>query len=214
MSQVYWFEKDKARRGCPCLFLDRDGVIVEEVDYLCRREDVRILNGAAELIDSARLRGWAIGLISNQAGIARGYYDWAAFGIVQEEVVERLGMGPSPFDFVVACASHPDAVDLFHRIENHSCRKPNAGMLRMAAAAMDLDLKSSVFVGDQLSDIRAAGSAQVERVFHVRTGHGHEQRADVEAFVRAQAMPVILVEDLVEVRSHLGWSSSAPLTVR
>lgn len=113
MSQVYWFEKDKARRGCPCLFLDRDGVIVEEVDYLCRREDVRILNGAAELIDSARLRGWAIGLISNQAGIARGYYDWAAFGIVQEEVVERLGMGPSPFDFVVACASHPDAVDLF-----------------------------------------------------------------------------------------------------
>lgn len=206
MSQVYWFEKDGARRGGPCLFLDRDGVVVQEVSYLHRREDVRILDGAVELIDSARRRGWAVGLVTNQAGIGRGYYDWPAFSGVQDEIVARLDLGPSPFDFVAACASHPEAADPFHRIENHSWRKPNAGMLRMAACALDLDLPSSVLVGDQLCDIRAAASAQVERVFHVGTGHGCEQRAAIEAFARDHGFPVISVANLAEVRSYLGWS--------
>jgi D-glycero-D-manno-heptose 1,7-bisphosphate phosphatase len=207
MSQVYWFEKDKARRGCPCLFLDRDGVIVEEVNYLHRREDVRILPGAAELIDAARRRGWAVGLITNQSGIGRGYYDWTAFSAVQDEIVARLGADAAPFDFVAACASHPEATDPFHRIENHSWRKPNAGMLRMAAGALDLDLKASALIGDQLSDIRAAASVAIGCIFQVGTGHGHEQRAAVEAFQKDQAISVTFVEDLFEVRSHLGWTS-------
>lgn len=207
MSQVYWFEKDKARRGGPCLFLDRDGVIVEEVNYLHRREDVRVLAGAPELIYAAQQHGWAVGLITNQAGIGRGYYDWAAFGVVQEEIVARLGAGETPFDFVAACASHPDATDPFLRIENHSWRKPNAGMLQMAAGALDLNLKASVLIGDQLSDVRAAASVQMGGVFHVGTGHGHEQRADVVAFVKDQAISVTFVEDLFEVRHLLGWSS-------
>lgn len=206
MSQVYWFERDNARRGGSCLFLDRDGVIVEEVNYLHRREDVRILDGAAELIDSARQRGWAVGLLTNQAGIGRGYYDWTAFSSVQDEIVTRLNLGPSPFDFVAACASHPEAMDPFHRIENHSWRKPNPGMLRMAAYALDLDLPRSVLVGDQLCDIRAAALAQVKYIFHVGTGHGHKQRAEVEAFARDYGFPVISVGNLAEVRSYLGWS--------
>jgi D-glycero-D-manno-heptose 1,7-bisphosphate phosphatase len=207
MSQIYWFEKDKAQRQCPCLFLDRDGVIVEEVNYLHRREDVRILPGASELIKSAQRQGWAVGLVTNQAGIGRGYYDWSAFSDVQDEIVSRLGAGPAPFDFVAACASHPEAVDPFHRIENHSWRKPNIGMLLTAANALELDLKASALIGDALSDIRAAATAQVGHIFHIGTGHGHEQRASVAAFMKEQAIAVTCVETLFDVRSQLGWAS-------
>ncbi len=207
MSQIYWFEKDKARRGCPCLFLDRDGVIVEEVHFLQRREDVRLLPGAAELIGAARRHGWAVGLITNQSGIGRGYYDWATFGAVQDELVMRLGLGSDPFDFVAACASHPEAADPFHRIENHSWRKPNAGMLHMAANALDLDLKASALVGDQLSDLRAAAAVQMAHLFHVSTGHGQKQRADVEAFAKERALSIGFADDLFQVCSKLGWSS-------
>lgn len=207
MSQVYWFEKDSARRGCPCLFLDRDGVIVEEVNYLHQREDVRVLAGAAELIGAATRQGWAVGLMTNQAGIGRGYYNWAAFSAVQEEIVSRLGLGPWPFDFVAACASHPEATDPFYRIENHSWRKPHVGMLRTAAFALDLDLASSALVGDQLCDVQAGATAEIGRIFHLATGHGGEQRNAVEVFAREQRLPVTAVANLVEVLAHLDWPS-------
>lgn len=205
VSQVFWFEKDDARRNCPCLFLDRDGVIVEEVNYLHRREDVRVLAGAAELIAAAQRRGFAVGVITNQAGIGRGLYDWAAFVDVQDEIVARLGLGSSPFDFVAACASHPAAVDPFQRIENHSWRKPNAGMLKMAASALDLDLASSVLVGDQLSDIAAGAAAGIGRMLHVSTGHGRSRRADIAAFGQERGLDLTFVADLMEAARQLGW---------
>ena len=129
MSQIYWHERAHAPHGVPCLFLDRDGVVVEEVHYLHRRGDVRLLNGAAALIEAARTRGWAAGLVTNQAGIGRGYYGWADFESVQEEIAAQLGLGPEPFDFVAACGAHPEAPGAFHRIANHSWRKPNPGMI-------------------------------------------------------------------------------------
>jgi D-glycero-D-manno-heptose 1,7-bisphosphate phosphatase len=189
MSQVYWFEKDKARRGCPCLFLDRDGVIVEEVNYLHRIEDVRILPGAAELICAAHQHGWSVGLITNQGGIGRGYYDWTAFSAVHQEIVTQLGAGDAPFD----------------RVKSHSWRKPNTGMLQAAAAALDLDLKASALVGDHLNDLRAAARIGLPLLFHVRTGHGHEQREKVEEFMKDPEVSVALVENLAEVKSQLGW---------
>jgi D-glycero-D-manno-heptose 1,7-bisphosphate phosphatase len=205
MSQVYWYQRENAAQGCPCLFLDRDGVVVEEVNYLHRVEDVRILVGAAELITSARARGWAVGLITNQAGIGRGYYDWTAFSTVHDEIVARLGVGPEPFDFVAACGAHPEAMAPFHRIANHSWRKPNAGMLTMAVNALNLDLAASVLIGDQLSDLHAGAAAHVGHIIHVATGHGNLHTKDAAAFAAKHPGSVSLVADLTEARMHLGW---------
>jgi D-glycero-D-manno-heptose 1,7-bisphosphate phosphatase len=205
MSQVYWFEKDKACRGCPCLFLDRDGVIVEEVNYLHRVEDVHILPGAAELISAAHEHGWGVGLITNQGGIGRGYYDWAAFSAVQDEIVKCLSAGAAPFDFVAACAAHPESADPYYHVQNHSWRKPNTGMLQAAAAALDLNLKASALVGDHLNDLRAAARIGLPRLFHVRTGHGDEQREKVAEFMKDPEVCVSLVENLIEVKAQLGW---------
>jgi D-glycero-D-manno-heptose 1,7-bisphosphate phosphatase len=205
MSQIYWFQRENAAHGCPCLFLDRDGVVVEEVNYLHRIEDVRILDGAAELITAARERGWAVGLVTNQAGIGRGYYDWTAFGTVQEEIIARLGAGPEPFDFVAACGAHPEAEAPFHRIVNHSWRKPNAGMITMAANALHLDLAASVLIGDQVSDLHAGAAANIGKIIHVETGHGTQQAKDAAAFAAAHPGSIERVANLREARSYLGW---------
>lgn len=208
MSQVYWFEKSNARRACPCLFLDRDGVIVEEVEYLHRPEDVCLLAGARKLIQSAHDLGWAVGVITNQAGVGRGYYDWTDFRRVQDEIAIRLDLGPEPFDFVAACASHPEAASAFQRVENHSWRKPNVGMILMASQALDLDLEASALVGDQLCDVRAAATAQIGRIFHIRTGHGAAHRSEIAAFAKEKQLSVITVNELADVVSQLAITSA------
>lgn len=180
MSQIFWRQRAGARTHAPCLFLDRDGVVVEEVGYLHRAEDVRLLPGAAEVIAAARERGWAVGLVTNQAGVGRGYYDWTAFAAVQAVIAEQLGLGPEPFDFVAACGAHPEAAHDHLRIADHPWRKPNPGMLLMAAQALSLDMPASIMVGDQLTDLQAGLAAGVGRVAHVLTGHGAEAREGVE----------------------------------
>ena len=207
MSQVFWRQRDDARRFAPCLFLDRDGVVVEEVGYLHRPEDVRVLPGAAETIAAARARGFAVGLVTNQAGIGRGYYDWDDFAAVQQVIAEQLALGAEPFDFVAACAAHPQASHDCMRIADHAWRKPNVGMLRMAETSLSLDVPNSIMVGDQLTDLQAGLAAGVGRVVHVRTGHGVDARPGVEAFVQASPNPsVLLTESLAEAPRALGWT--------
>lgn len=182
MSQIFWRQRADARTHVPCLFLDRDGVVVEEVGYLHRAEDVRILPGASEAIASARGQGWAVGLVTNQAGVGRGYYDWPAFAAVQSVIAEHLGLGSEPFDFVAACGTHPQAAHDHLRIADHSWRKPNPGMLKMAADTLSIDMSASILVGDQLTDMQAGFSGGVGRLVHVRSGHGSTSRAAVEAY--------------------------------
>lgn len=215
MSQIFWRQRADARTHCPCLFLDRDGVVVEEVGYLHRAEDVRLLPGAAEVIAAARDRGWAVGLVTNQAGVGRGYYDWTAFAAVQTVIAEHLGLGEEPFDFVAACGTHPEAAHDHLRIADHPWRKPNPGMLQMAAAALSLDMPASIMVGDQLTDLQAGLAAGVGRVVHVLTGHGAEARAGVERLaVAIGGRRLLSIQGLDTLESVLGesaaWSGDQP----
>lgn len=206
MNQIFWRQSAQARRGGSCLFLDRDGVVVEEVEYLHRAEDVRVLPGAAEVIASARKRGWAVGLVTNQAGIGRGYYDWMAFAAVQSALDTLLGIETEPFDFIAACGTHPEANQEQLRIFDHSWRKPRPGMLLMAAHALNLDLSNSVMVGDQITDLQAGLSAGVGRVAHVSTGHGDNSLAAAQALA-AKLGPdrVLLLRGLDDLPAALHW---------
>lgn len=205
MSQIYWFQRVDAATKCPCLFLDRDGVIVEEVHYLHRREDVRLLPGAAALIEAARGQGWAVGLVTNQAGIGRGYYGWAEFDAVQHEIIHQLGAGAEPFDFVAACAVHAEAAHAFYKAVDHPWRKPRPGMLDMAVASLDIDRAASVMIGDQLSDLQAGAAAHIAHLIHVETGHGAGQTAKAAAFAASHPGQVSLVSGLDAARVLLGW---------
>jgi D-glycero-D-manno-heptose 1,7-bisphosphate phosphatase len=161
--------------GRPALFLDRDGAVVEDTEYLCRIEDIVMIPGAAALIAAANRRGVAVVLVTNQAGVGRGYYGWAEFKAVQQAVIAALATEGARLDAVYACAHHPEGRGAFAH-PDHPARKPNPGMLLQATADLALDLKSSWLVGDKAIDIEAAKRAGIAGAMQVATGHGVAER--------------------------------------
>jgi D-glycero-D-manno-heptose 1,7-bisphosphate phosphatase len=166
--------------GRPALFLDRDGVVVEETEYLCRIEDIAMIPGAGAVIAAANKRGVAVVLVTNQAGIGRGYYGWAEFQGVQQAILAALAAAGARPDAVYACAHHPEGRGGFAH-PNHPARKPNPGMLLQAAADLAIDLKNSWLVGDKVIDVEAAKAARLAGAMQVATGHGLAERQHVAA---------------------------------
>lgn len=157
--------------GRPALFLDRDGVVVEEVTYLHRAEDVRLIPGTTGTIMHANALGIPVVIVTNQAGIGRRYYDWRHFAAVQGKILSELAGSGATVDAVFACPFHEDARRPYHHA-NHPARKPNPGMLLLANELMGVDLSASWIVGDRASDLRAGRNAGCAGGIHVRTGHG------------------------------------------
>ena len=144
--------------GRPALFLDRDGVIVEDTHFLWRVEDIRTLSGAAEAIAQCNRLGIPVVLVSNQSGIARGLYDWQGFRAVQAALSAWLERAGGHLDAVLACAHHADGRAPFN-VADHDWRKPNPGMIVAAGERMRLDLSRSWIVGDRASDLAAGRNA-------------------------------------------------------
>jgi D-glycero-D-manno-heptose 1,7-bisphosphate phosphatase len=167
-----------AHRGGSALFLDRDGVIVEDVNYLQRVEDIQIIPGAAEVIAVANRLAIPVAVVTNQAGIGRGYFGWPEFAIVQAAILAALAREGARVDAVYACAHHRDGPGVYAH-PDHPARKPNPGILLRAAADLDIDLKRSWLVGDNITDIEAARRAGLAGALHVATGHGERHRAGV-----------------------------------
>jgi len=167
-------------RGAPALFLDRDGVVVEEVDYLHRVEDIRIGPDAAAVISAANANAIPVVLVTNQAGIGRGYYGWAEFCAVQQAIQSVMAKEGARFDAIYACPHHREGKGAFAH-PDHPARKPNPGMLQRAAAALDVDLERSWLVGDRAIDIEAARRAGLAGALHVLTGYGQSERTSALA---------------------------------
>ena len=146
--------------GLPALFLDRDGVVVVDTDYLGQVEDLQMIAGSAEAIARCNALGIPVVLVTNQSGIARGYYDWKGFEAVQAALSTELAQSGAHLDAVLACAYHKEGNDPL-RIDNHPWRKPNPGMIVTAAQRMGLDLARSWIVGDQVHDLAAGRAAGV-----------------------------------------------------
>lgn len=146
----------------PCLFLDRDGVVIVDRHYLHDPAGVELMPGAAALIAAANRSGWLVGLVTNQSGIARGYFDWHAFAAVQERLEAELLAAGAALDFVCACPHH-ESGHAPYDVADHPWRKPNPGMLLHAAGALGADMDRSIMVGDRASDLAAGAAAGVGR---------------------------------------------------
>jgi D-glycero-D-manno-heptose 1,7-bisphosphate phosphatase len=157
--------------GRPCLFLDRDGVVVDEVGYLHRVEDIRLVGGVAEAIGRANEAGVPVVLVTNQGGIGRGYYGWADYEAVQEALVDRLEAQGAAIDLALACAYHA-AGQAPYSVADDLWRKPRPGMFLEAGVLLGVDLPSSYVVGDTLSDLVAARAAGLTQGALTLTGHG------------------------------------------
>jgi D-glycero-D-manno-heptose 1,7-bisphosphate phosphatase len=170
--------------GRPALFLDRDGAVVEETDYLCRVEDISMIPGAAAAIAAANKHGVAVVMVTNQAGIGRGYYGWAEFQAVQKAIISALAAEGARIDAVYACPHHHDGKGSYAH-PDHPARKPNPGMLLQAASDLALDLEKSWLVGDKASDVEAAKRAGLSGALQVATGYGNAERQHGAAFATA-----------------------------
>jgi D-glycero-D-manno-heptose 1,7-bisphosphate phosphatase len=161
-------------------FLDRDGVVNREVGYLHRWEDFEFLPGALDAMRRLHQAGYALVIVTNQSGIARGYYTPADYEALTARLREAMAGNGSPAAGIYHCPHHPEGTVAGFSFEC-DCRKPLPGMLLQAAKDLDLSLPASIMVGDKLADAQAGRAAGVGQVFLVRSGHALETGAEAQA---------------------------------
>lgn len=146
------------------LFLDRDGVVNVEIGYLHRKEDVAFMPGITSLCRTAMRLGYRLVVVTNQAGIARGYYSEADYESLMTWMRQELRREGVEFDAVYHCPYHPrHGIGEYQR--EHEDRKPGTGMLVRAVHELGVSLADSIMIGDRCTDIEAANAAGLRQAF-------------------------------------------------
>ena len=177
----------------PAVFLDRDGTLNEEVDYLSDPEALALIPGAGAAVARLNARGIPVVVVTNQSGIGRGKYGWTEFAAVMARMADLLALEGARIDAVYASPHHELGLGEYGVVD-HPDRKPNPGMLLRGAEEHGLDLARSWMVGDKAIDLEAGRRAGC-RVALVRTGYGTTvdgELADVVASDLAEAVDRIL----------------------
>jgi D-glycero-D-manno-heptose 1,7-bisphosphate phosphatase len=161
------------------VFLDRDGTINEEVGYLDHPEKLKLIPGAAEAIRLINASGMKAVVVTNQSGVARGFFDEGIVGAVHARLRELLLSEGGFLDGIYFCPHHP-MEGLGRYLLSCNCRKPAPGLIIQAAAELNLDPAGSYMVGDTLNDIEAGERVGTRGVL-VRTGYGAESAAALDS---------------------------------
>ena len=186
----------------PAVFLDRDGTIIEDVSYLKDVSEIDLLPWAAGAIRHLNDAGFAVVVVTNQSGVARGYFDEALVGATHAALDARLASHGARVDRYYYCPHYPDVADTRYGIVC-DCRKPSAGMLRRAAEDLTLDLSRSWMVGDSWSDVEAGVSAGAHSIL-IRSGRSPMHKAaPVE-----KPRPDAILDNLMEAAEWILRSSS------
>lgn len=185
-------KKDIIRR--PAVFLDRDGTINEQMGYINHLCRFKLLAGAAEAIKLLNDAEIPVVVISNQSGLARGYFPEELLVAVHEKMDRLLAEKGAHVDGIYYCPHHPEAKEERFR-DTCNCRKPKPGLVFQAADELNLDPEKSFVVGDRWSDIKTAANCGAKSIL-VRTGYG---RGDEEYIGPHQEIqPDYKAEDLLE----------------
>ncbi len=168
------------------MFLDRDGTVVREVGYLSRLEDLAVLPGAAAALKALGDAGYQRILVTNQSGVARGFFDLAFVERVHRELRARLRREGADLEGWYVCPHHPDWTGPC------GCRKPATGLVDRAVAERGIDPARSWVVGDKRADVDLARNAGC-RAGLVRTGYGRETERELRAL---GAPPDAVADDL------------------
>lgn len=176
----------------PAIFLDRDGTINEEVSYITRPEQLKLLPGAAEAVRRMRGAGYRVVVVTNQPVIARGDCTIEELMRVHDHMEMELSREGAFLDGIYYCPHHPDKGFAGERAElkmECDCRKPGDGMLRRAAQELNLDLSQSWLIGDRTGDIQAARKCGIRSIL-LKTGMGGSDE-------RYDATPDYMFDDLL-----------------
>jgi D-glycero-D-manno-heptose 1,7-bisphosphate phosphatase len=185
------------------VFIDRDGTLTEEVGYVNHPKRLRLLPRSVEAIRRLNQAGVAAIVVTNQAGIARGYFSEDVLRRVNEALTAALAAGGAHLDGLYVCPHHPTEGVAPWRADC-DCRKPRPGLLRRAAADLDLDLAGAIMVSDKASDLEVAPRVGARSVL-VLTGYGAgEWEFRRETF---RVMPDHVAEDLL---AAVEWALREP----
>jgi D-glycero-D-manno-heptose 1,7-bisphosphate phosphatase len=154
----------------PAVFIDRDGTISEEVGYVNHPSRFRVFPYSAQAIRTLNEFNWLAILVTNQAGVARGYFAEDVIGQVHEQLNKALETSKARLDAIYYCAHHPSVGEPPYRVDC-DCRKPKPGLIQRAAADFEIDLEHSWMIGDRYSDTELAHNAGLKSAF-VLSGYG------------------------------------------
>jgi D-glycero-D-manno-heptose 1,7-bisphosphate phosphatase len=146
----------------PAVFLDRDGVININHGHVHKREDFDFIDGIFDVARHAHQQDYRLVVITNQAGIGRGYYTVDDFHQLTDWMCEQFSAAGAPIDQVYFSPYHPTA-GIGEYLKDDYSRKPHPGMILQARTELDLELGTSVLIGDKASDIQAGIAAGVGR---------------------------------------------------
>lgn len=155
------------------LFLDRDGVVIDYIPYLSKPEQVSIPKGAGQALKQWQDAGYLLIIITNQSGIARGYFTWDDLTAIHGRMIEEYRQLGVNFHDIALCPHHPD--------EGCPCRKPSPYLLLVAAHQYGIDLANSFFIGDAASDLECALGAGCQPVL-LLTGRGKVTLGEIEKY--------------------------------
>ncbi len=169
----------------PAIFLDRDGTLIEEVNFLSRVEDLRLFPFTAEAITLLKESGYLIIVVTNQSGIGREIYTEADMHSIHDQIQIELDNAIDAFYF---CPHLPDF--------GCKCRKPGLGMIESACKDFDIDLTKSWVIGDKDLDVNLGHKARLSSAF-VLTGYG------IEHHVTLKHNPSIIADDLIDAAKQI-----------
>ena len=173
----------------PAIFLDRDGVLLENrPDYVRSWDDVEIFPGALEALAKASRSSHKFVIVTNQSAVGRGLIEVEEAEAINRQLVIEVHKAGGRIDAVCMCVHAPE--------QECDCRKPKPGLLLQAAGLLGIDLENSTMIGDAITDVEAGEAAGVGQVAMVRTGRGEE-----ELKVNGQVSHVY--EDLAEALAAL-----------
>ena len=170
------------------LFLDRDGIINIDHGYVYKKEEFEFVTGIFDLCRHAQQAGYNIYVITNQSGIGRGKYTEQEFHMLSKWMVNEFKKHSVTISDVYFCPHHPEKAKPEY-LKSCKCRKPEPGMILKAAQDYSIDLANSVFIGDKISDMKAAQNAGIPSRVLVSSAYGDD--------IEISAIRVKNVEDII-----------------
>ena len=178
----------------PALFMDRDGTISEEVGYVNHPSRFRLFPYSADAIKLLNESGWLAIVVTNQAGVARGYFSEAVIINVHDQLSKDLEAASAKLDAIYYCAHHPSVGEPPYRFDC-DCRKPKPGLIDRAAADFEIDLERSWMVGDRYGDVELAQNAGLHSAL-VLSGYGRGEWEYQRGSWKLE--PEVVAENLLE----------------
>lgn len=180
-------------------FLDRDGTIIEENGYISQIKQVEFIPGSIKAIQILKSLGYKIIVITNRSGVAQGYFTEKSLKKVNKYLQKELRKNKAAWDGIYYCPHHP-RVGLKRYLKSCNCRKPKAGLLKLAVRKHKLQLKGSVVIGDKLSDVVLGKSAKIKSIL-LLTGYGKKESKKIGN--SSKSKPNLIAKNLLEAVEYL-----------